>query len=187
MPEQCKSKKQKRKRERVRPSERKLNERRREREREKDRDSNGKKKETEKNKVNWRKRANEMMAPKQQPHRFRLLCAPHMPLCIFIRFFILVIIINVRCVFVSCFPSHSFIHSFVYLIVRTFVRSYVRSSVHSRSLVHTRSLFSNSFEVSSFRFLLVFSVWLSLCFVFVQFRTQFNYFKVTQKKHKQSV
>lgn len=49
----------------------------------------------------------------------------------------------------------------------------------SFSLSH--SLFSSIFFEVSFRFLLVFCVCLSLCFVFVQFERNFNYFKVTRK------
>lgn len=79
----------------------------------------------------------------------------------------------------------SFIRSFVYLIVRLLVGWFVRSLVHSRSYSLTFLQFVWSFfvQVPSCLFC---SALLMFRFRSI-FRTQFNYFKVTQKKHKQSV
>lgn len=81
----------------------------------------------------------------------------------------------------------SLIRSFVYLDVRSYARSLVRSFVCS---------FACSFSLTFLQFVWSFFVQVPSClfcsallmFRFRSiFRTQFNYFKVTQKKHKQSV
>lgn len=69
----------------------------------------------------------------------------------------------------------SFIRSFVYLIVRSLARSF--------SFVCLLTFLPFVWSFFSFRFLLVFSVRLSLCFVFVQF---FERNLTTLKSHRKS-